>query len=225
MTPPDQTISGAAWTPDDGKIVANSSGAGTRVLVAIDARSGGQRPVRTMEGWEVPTSIAPDGTILLDKLISGGLNDLIYIPRGEGTGDSAYLATPANESSGVFSPDGRLVAYSSDASGREEVYLDTFPEHTQARRVSTDGAIGALWRGDGKELYIFAGRAVLACDVSTSPSITVGKPHLLFDLPAIDARGVAVAPDGHQFYLMMPVGENPSALTVVQNWAAQLEKH
>jgi serine/threonine protein kinase len=225
MTPPDQTISGAAWTPDDGKIVANSSGAGTRVLVAIDARSGGQRPVRTMEGWEVPTSIAPDGTILLDKLISGGLNDLIYIPRGEGTGDTAYLATPANESSGVFSPDGRLVAYSSDASGREEVYLDTFPEHTQARRVSTDGAIGALWRGDGKELYIFAGRAVLACDVSTSPSITVGKPHLLFDLPAIDARGVAVAPDGHQFYLMMPVGENPSALTVVQNWAAQLEKH
>jgi hypothetical protein len=134
------------------------------------------------------------------------------------------LATPANENSASVSPDGRVVAYASDASGRQELYLDTFPEHTAARRVSTDGSTGASWRADGRELYFGVGRALMACDVKTQPSIEVGKPHVLFELPR-EIRGVASGPDGDTFYLLLPVGENPSSLTVVQNWSVQLEKH
>jgi hypothetical protein len=185
-----------------------------------------------MDGWEVPTSIAPDGTILLDKLVSGRVNDIVYVPRGEGANTAAYLETPASEGSAVISPDGRSVAYISDASGRQELYVDTFPNHGAARRVSTDGgvrrlstdgAVGAWWRADGRELYFGAGRAMFACDVKTVPSIEIGKPRVLFEAPK-EVRGVAPGRDGDKFFLLMPVGENPSSLTVVQNWSAQLGK-
>jgi Tol biopolymer transport system component len=222
ITRSDQPVYGISWTPDDASLVANTGG-GRFVLSSIDSRSGAQRALRTMDGWEVPTSVAPDGTVLLDKLISGRLLDIVYFPRGEGTEIRAYLATPANESSAVISPDGRVVAYTSDASGRQELYLDTFPEHAEARRVSTGGASGSLWRRDGRELYFGVGSTLYACDVKTQPSIEIGKPHVLFELPK-EVRGLASTPDGNGFHLLLPVGENPSSLTVVQNWAAQLGK-
>jgi Tol biopolymer transport system component len=225
LTPSDRLFFGSAWAPDDTQLVANTTEAGKRVIASIDARSGTQRVVHAEDIWQVPTSIAPDGTLLMDMLVSGRLTDIVYVPRGEAAETRAYLATPASENSASISPDGRVVAYTSDASGRQEVYLDTFPEHTASRRVSTDGASGATWRVDGRELYFVSGRTLLACDVRTAPSIEVGKPHALFDLPTLDGRGVASAPDGNTFYLLLPVGENPSSLTVVQNWSAQLEKH
>jgi serine/threonine protein kinase/Tol biopolymer transport system component len=224
VTRPDQTVFGISWMPDDTRVVSNVTDGRNRVLMSIDSRSGAQRVVRKMDGWEVPTSIAPDGTVLLDKLISGSLNDIVYVPRGEGTDTPAYLATPANEGNAAISPDGRVVAYTSDASGRQELYLDTFPGHGEARRVSTEGGTGATWRADGRELYFGSGRTLLACDVKTSPSIEVGKPHALFALPKGDVRGAASGPNGDVFYFLLPVGENPSNLTVVQNWAAQLGK-
>ena len=224
ITRQDQPVYGATWTPDDSGLIANAAEAGKFVVVSIDTRGGARRVVRTMDGWEVPTSIAPDGSIFLDKLVSGGLNDIVYLPRGEGTKLSVYLATPANEASAAISPDGRAVAYTSDSSGRQELYLDTFPKHSDARRVSTDGASGASWRADGRELYFSSGSAVYACDAKTLPSIEIGKPRMLFELPKA-LRGVVSSPNGERFILLLPVGENPSSLTVVQNWAAQLEKH
>jgi serine/threonine protein kinase len=232
VTPPDQTVAGVSWTPDDSRLVSNTSEAGKRVLMSIDSRSGAQRVVRPMDGWEVPTSIAPDGTILLDKLVSGRVGDIVYVPRGEGTNTAGYLETPANEGSAVISPDGRSVAYISDASGRQELYIDGFPNHGAARRVategavrrlSTDGSVGAWWRADGRELYFGAGRTMFACDVKTQPEIEIGKPRVLFEAPK-ELQGVAPAPDGEKFFLLMPVGVNPSALTVVQHWAEQLGK-
>jgi hypothetical protein len=60
--------------------------------------------------------------------------------------------------------------------------------------------------------------------VKTSPSIDVGKPRELFELPKA-VRGMAPAPRGDVFFSLLAVGESPSSLTVVQNWSAQLEKH
>ena len=172
----------------------------------------------------VPSSIAPDGTLLFEKLVAGGREDIVYLPRGEGSEIRDYLATPAGEFTASFSPDGRVVAYVSDVSGRPELYVDGFPEPKAARRVSADGAAGSIWRSDGRELYFGVGRTMFACEVKTQPSLEVGKPRVLFELPK-EVRGVAARPDGSGFYLLVPVGQNPSSLTVVQNWAAQLEKH
>ena len=69
-------------------------------------------------------------------------------------------------------------------------------------------------------------RGAAARGLGACPSTwTEARTHVLFDLPPRDVRGVAPSPDGNTFYLLLPVGENPSSLTVVQNWATQLEKH
>jgi Tol biopolymer transport system component len=224
LTPSDHFFFGSAWTPDDTRIVSNTVEDGKRVIASIDTRSGTRRVVYAEDIWQVPTSVAPDGTLFMDTLISGRLNDIVYLSHGVGTETRAYLATPASEAGAAVSPDGRVVAYTSDTSGRQELYLDSFPEHGEARRVSTDGATGAYWRADGRELYFVVGLTLMACDVKTSPSIEAGKPHLLFELPK-DMRGAVPAPDGDKFFLLKAVGESPSSLTLVQNWAAQLEKH
>jgi hypothetical protein len=59
--------------------------------------------------------------------------------------------------------------------------------------------------------------------VKPQPELEIGKPRALFELPK-EIRGVAASPDGNTFYLLLSVGQDPSALTVVQNWAAQLDK-
>jgi Tol biopolymer transport system component len=220
---PDQKVNGIAWAVDDANVVVNVGDGKTLKLVAIDTRSGAQRDVGVIDHWAIPTSIALDGTILLDALVSGRSFDIAYMPRG-GKETLEYLATPASETSAKISPDGRVVAYTSDASGRDELYLDTFPEHSGARRVSTDGAAQPLWRADGRELYFFSGRALYACTTKLSPAIEADKPHLMFELPN-DLRGIVAAPDGNRFVLLLPVGETPSSLTLVQHWAAQLERH
>jgi hypothetical protein len=163
--------------------------------------------------------------VLLEELIAGRLYDIVVLPRGA-TETHPYLATQADERGAVISPDGRFVAYGSDTSGRREIYLDGFPEHRELRRVSTDGADGSIWwRDDGRELYFSRsnGRSIYACDLATSPNLQIGPPRLVFEGPA-DAT-VVPAPHGDRFLVVTAVGDRPSALVLVQNWAAQLEKH
>src|SRR5205085_12068796 len=64
--------------------------------------------------------------------------------------------TPFDELNGQFSPDGRLVAYESNESGRFEIVVQPFPEATGKWQVSTNGGVQARWRADGKELYFVA---------------------------------------------------------------------
>ena len=214
------------WTPDDSAILASVLDSGKRGIVAFDPRNGAERVLFPgTDRFTRPTAVAPDGTVLMEELISGRLYDIVVLPRGS-TETHPYLATPADERGAEISPDGRFVAYESDTSGRREIYVDGFPEHRELRRVSTDGADGSIWwRDDGRELYFSRsnGRSIYACDVATSPNLQIGPPRLVFEGPA-DAN-VLPAPHGDRFLVVTPVGDRPSALVLVQNWAAQLEKH
>jgi serine/threonine protein kinase/Tol biopolymer transport system component len=226
LTRGDRLPLAVAWTPDDSAVVVSVLDSGKRAIVAFDPRNGSERSLLSgTPRFMLPNSVAPDGTVLLDELISGRLYDIVALPRGAAE-THPYLATPADEKGAVVSPDGRVVAYSSDTSGRREIYVDGFPEHRELRRVSTDGADGSIWwRDDGRELYFARsnGRSIFACDIATSPNLQIGPPRPVFEGPA-DAT-IVPAPHGDRFLVVTPVGDRPSALILVQNWAAQLEKH
>ncbi len=87
---------------------------------------------------------------------------------------SPFLQTPFNEHSAKFSPQGRFVAYVSDQSGQNQVYVRPFPEGEGQWQVSTKGGVQPRWSRDGKELFYVEGYTLMAVEVNTVPIFTTG---------------------------------------------------
>jgi hypothetical protein len=126
-----------------------------------------------------------------------------------------YLSTLANESEGRFSPDptGRWIAYQSDESGRDEVYVRSFPEPGSRYRVSSSGGRAPRWGPDGRELfYQSLDDKVMAVSVTLgADSVEASAPRELFALPAPSV--FEVTPD-----------ETPRPLNVIHNWPLLLSR-
>jgi len=143
------------------------------------------------------------------------------------------LQTEFDERHGRFSPDGRWVAYSSNESGRDEVYLRSFPASGERFQISAGGGIEPQWRKDGTELfYISEGRTLMAVPVklgsSASEPLQVGQAKPLFSVPVVDTfiveRSYEVSSDGQRFLLRALASGAAPSLMVVLNWQAQLNK-
>jgi len=109
------------WSPTADRVIATSLENGIASIMSFAGSGGDQKQLLSLDkGWLAPTSMAPDGTIVFDDVLSEhGLN--IATLRTGAKETMPYLETPANEQGGVLSADGKLIAYSSDASGRVEV--------------------------------------------------------------------------------------------------------
>ena len=134
------------------------------------------------------------------------------------------LVTPFSEREARFSPDGKWFAYSSDESGKRDVYVQPFPPTGAKWQVSVGGGHTPLWRGDGKELFYVAPDYMRkAVEIKTAPEFEAGVPKDLFKTP--NSWGSDVSPDGQRFLVNMPAGDNPpSPITVVLNWTKELSK-
>ena len=144
-----------------------------------------------------------------------------------------FLVTQADETFGQFSPDGKWIAYSSDESGRREVYVQGFaPDHIPAAgvgkwQISTAGGDKPRWRRDGRELYYIApDRKMMAVPVKTDPTFEPGIGVPLFETRVTGFFPYDVSADGR--FLMNAVAETDtpvsSPITVVLNWTAGLKK-
>jgi Tol biopolymer transport system component len=167
---------------------------------------------------------------------------LLY-SRGTGPSYSALWALPlfgdskpfpvltpptesANIAQGAVSYDGRWLAYTSDESGRSEVYLTSFPKASGKVPVSSSGGLHPVWRRDGKELFFVnaTNSTLMAVDVKPGKDgIEVGEPHELFSLAtsnhAWDAR-----PDGQRFMVAVLPQSESKPMTLISNWTALLER-
>ncbi len=136
------------------------------------------------------------------------------------------LRTPANEALPRISPDEKLVAYQSDASGRWEVYLQPFPRGDGRWQVSAEGGHSPMWNPSGGELFYAAGDALMAVAVAVTPGadVRVGVPRRLFSaeaagtrlaLPAAIERLYAVGPDGRRFVVVRGKGMGTSDVVLL----------
>ena len=131
-----------------------------------------------------------------------------------------------------FSPDGKWIAYSSNESGRWEVYVRSFPDRGGKWPVSTNGGAQPRWRRDGKELfYISADKKLMAVDViADGASFEPAVPKALFDLRVPGnlpgpRNWYAVSKDGQRFLVTTNLEESTAQpTTVVLNWTADLKK-
>jgi hypothetical protein len=136
---------------------------------------------------------------------------------------AAVRATPFNEFEPVVSPDGRWVAYESNKSGRYEVYIQDYPGGEKRIPISTGGGEYPRWSRDGKELFYFAGDAMMAVSIRPDGSI-FSVPHRLFDISNY-AGYYDVSPDGKRFLMIrLDPGSVPNQLNVILDWFDELRR-
>ncbi len=155
--------------------------------------------------------------------------DLFAVRTSGDTTSIPLVATRFLESSPRLSPDGRWLAYTSDASGQLEVYVRPFPNVGSTKwRVSTNGGADPAWSPNGRELFYKTGLGGLAT-VTVLPGATfaVGKQRVLFTIDAYETywnvRDYDVSPDGRRFVMIRRVGKEHDELIVVENFFEELK--
>lgn len=138
-----------------------------------------------------------------------------------------FIATPYNERSPAFSPDGQWLAFVSDESGRDEVYVQPFPGPGVKRQVSSGGGRSPVWSKSESELYYRKDGGMYAVQVAT-PLSTQAAPRLLFTENYDAEQGPSgsvnydVTPNGLTF--LMVSSDPPSEVYIVLNWLTELRR-
>jgi serine/threonine-protein kinase len=200
--------------------------------ISVDG-SGAAESLAMSENAQVPGSWSPDGQVLAFSEENPTTGWDIWVLRlGGDRQRQPLLQTPSNEQAPMFSPDGRWLAYQSDESGRDEVYVRAFPDSAGRSQVSTDGGSGPVWGRNGRELFYQNGDKMMAAAVQTQKSTFVAaRPKLLFEghyetdvYPSYANYDVGL--DGQRF-LMIKTSEEERAATqinVVLNWFEELKR-
>jgi hypothetical protein len=135
------------------------------------------------------------------------------------------------EGQSQLSPDGRLLSYTSNESGRPEVYVTRFPSREDTWLISHGGGGDARWRRDGRELFYIAGdRRLMAVPIGAGPEFRRGTPQTLFGTRIqdlwLDMRNhYDVTGDGQRFLFTVPIDAAVSApFTVVAPWNVTAQK-
>jgi serine/threonine protein kinase len=226
------------WSPDGRRIVFGSTRTGYSNLYMKDTNGVGQDDPLLESGPDrFPSDWSRDGKYLLyDESGSKTKSDLWVLPDPNGSPRARkpvpFLQTPFNESQGQFSPDSHWVAYTSDESGRDEVYVRSFPSGAGKWKISIAGGQFPRWRHDGRELfYLSPERKLMVAPVkaasSLQPVLEVAAPQSLFQtgIPSTLNFPYAVAADGKRFLMNIDVGDTvETPLTVVVNWLAAVNK-
>ncbi len=225
------------WSADDSRILFASNRNGAYDLFQKATNGAGQEELLLTSGFnKYPTDVSPDGRFLLYTQLDPKTGFSIWILplSGAGAKPVPLLQKGTGERNGSFSPDGKWITYSSDESGRTEVYARRFamngntitPSDGQWQ-ISNNGGSLAIWRRDGKELfYVSPDSRITAVTVKAGANLEIGVPQSLFgahfDSPS---SRLAVTRDGQRFLMEAPAGENGvAAATVVLNWTRALRQ-
>jgi dipeptidyl aminopeptidase/acylaminoacyl peptidase len=174
----------------------------------------------------VPNAVSPDGKLLVMASVSASGTSDFSIQATSGEGTPLVSQTPAaNENHATISPDGKWMAFSSDETGRYEIYIQSFPQFGRKIQVSVNGGTEPRWRGDGRELfYISSERTMMAAPVSAGEPPSPGRPVPLFPTrtprtPTLFRRTYDVTPNGDRFLIAtLPEEVLPPSITVVTGW-------
>jgi len=197
-------------------------------LLTLRADGGGSKQrIRSSEFMNTPTSVTENGRIAFNRNGQGNRSDL-WVLDADGTA-TEFLATPADEHSAVFSPDGRYLAYQSDASGSREIYVRPFPAGDARWKISANGGTAPVWSPVGGELFFREAQYLMVVDVTTGDDFSAGAPRRLFEQTYVadgtGHPGYDVASDGQSFIMIQQVREAPlTEIHIVLNWFDELER-
>jgi eukaryotic-like serine/threonine-protein kinase len=244
-----------SWTPDGKRaaFLSNKEGPPNLFWQLADG-SGGLERLTSSQYTQAPSSWSPDGQLLafVEANPTTGI-DIWVLRMGDPSAGSGqvpspssgqvpsagsgqvrkaqpFLQTPFNETTPRFSPDGHWLAYISDESGRFEVYVQPYPGPGGKWQISTEGGTEPVWNPNGRELFYRSGDKIMAAEITTQPSFSVGKPKALFEGPyqptPATLTNYDVSPDGQRFLMLKPSEQAQAAtqINVVLNWFEELKR-
>jgi len=224
-------MSDATWTPDGTRVTCYrfvTDGDSTSVGIAEVPADGGGDPVMLLpRDAYFPHSWSPDDRVLALYAISPDPAMQRDIWTFDRSGELRSLfATRANERSPAFSPDGRWLAYVSDESGQDEVYVVAYPSLTGKTQISLDGGRVPEWRRDGRELFYRNGLEVVAVTVHPGATWRHDEPRILFEgeywsEPVVTgSHDYDVSLDGQRFLMISTPRQ--TYINVVLNWMREI---
>ncbi|MEO8055574.1 MAG: protein kinase [Acidobacteriota bacterium] len=218
------------WSPDGDRIAFRASRPGVEGIFEKPS-SGTGAEILLVEvkgaaaGW--PTGFGRQSLLYTVWDPSEGTkHDVWAVPFSPQAKPFPYVRTTADEGDARFSPDGRYVAYrATTESGRNEVYVQTFPVGGGRWQVSTGSGANPRWRGDGKELFFRgAGGRIFSAQVRAGATFEVGTSR-----PVLEALGPVsaydVTPDGQRLLICSPVVDPAHLpLRLIAHWPAALKR-
>jgi eukaryotic-like serine/threonine-protein kinase len=229
----------ALWAPNGTRLIYRSNVHGIIEFYERSAAGGGSdRQVLSLDAFRaahlpslnlVPTDWSPDGrSVIFSAAAAETANDLWLLPLATPEPPAKFIASPGDQLHANLSPDGSLVAYSSNESGQFEIYVETIPRSDRKVAVSASGGYEPRWRADGREIYYLSPeRKLMAVAVGAGP--TFGIPKALFQTqvrPGVSGNRSHYVPsrDGQRFLVNTALDAPDTPITVIVNWAAALKK-
>ena len=205
------------WGPAADRITFSAARRGLRRGVFSSALTG-PVPSSSCGAWRrttttcTPTAGRPNGrTLALTNLLTSSEgSDIWTLTPDDNPRFRPFLVTPFNEGGARFASDGRSIAYVSNESGRNEVYVRPFPGPGPAVQISTDGGSEPVWARSGDELFYRNGDKMIAASIRLLPETQVRNRQVLFEAPYVHGRrqpaNFDVSPDG-RFIMVKDVGQ------------------
>jgi serine/threonine-protein kinase len=174
-------------------------------------------------------AVAPDRSAVVFAMLGPSSVDLWTQPLGrDGKAPdrqaAPLVATPYDENVSTcgFSPDGRWLAYRSNATGRDEIVVTDFPAGSTTYAVTSAGGRNACWSKDGRQIFYWKGNTVMAVDVRAGETFAAETTRALLDSPVIARWGYDVSQDGRTFYFAAYEGDRTSPIVFVSDITAGL---
>jgi len=206
------------------QIPVNGSGAREVLVEAVGTPS---RPCAARQCVLAPTDWSADGRFVL-YTFSGtfpATSDIWALPLSGERKPFPVIQTEFSEGQGALSPDGRWIAYTTDATGQPNVHIQPFLRAGAAQRISPNGGRNPHWRADGKELfYLDAAGAMTAVPIDLTTGSAAGLPKTLFPAGVVSNNNMYAVTKDAQRFLVNRNAAIATPLTVIVNWISTLQK-
>jgi Tol biopolymer transport system component len=218
------------WSPDGKTVYYSGRAGGTRGVYAVPADASSRAtPILVAEQGATPMALTPDGrTLLFIQPNAEKKNQIYRVALGSSAAETKPMPlhdAAGAESGATISPDGRWVAYVSNESGADEVYVIPFPGPGPKTRVSLDGGAAPRWSRDGRELLYWARvptASLMAVAVTTSPTFKAAQPRKLYEQFLTTTWDTTRDPN--RFLVELSSRQDGSTLNIVTNWFEELKR-
>jgi Tol biopolymer transport system component len=228
------------WSPDGRRIAFDrvaTRPSGEDLFIKPVDNSGAERRLTTLGSAEIRAAQWDnDGTLVFDAVVSGRATDILLVSADSGSTPNVYLSSPFQEGEPQVSPDRRLLVFTANETGSEQVWMRDFPVPQGKWNVSRGQARTPRWSPDGRFVYFWRSGTpldtLMRARIDRTPGIVVHAPEVVVTMDASGTQNWDLHPDGRRFVVAIAAADvgatssaaSPTRYLIMQNWFGELRR-